>query len=180
MTDLKPTDTAESPYFYTFKVQCTSCRETHPNLVSISRHEMNDLSGSRGEANFVWKCRNCKRESSATIKGAPFTYDISSPARSKNIIEIDTRGLEFTEFKADVSGSRPCLCKQLTLLRESSKLWELSPVQSSQALICPTKSGLIMMRKQARKSVSKISSGRSGVHDSSHISGRILRTQATL
>lgn len=21
---------------------------------------MNDISGSRGEANFVWKCKNCK------------------------------------------------------------------------------------------------------------------------
>lgn len=103
VTDLKPTDTADSPYIYTFKVQCTSCRETHPNLVGVSRHEMNELSGSRGEANFVWRCKNCKRESSATIKAAPAGYEAASPARAKNIIEIDTRGLEFTEFKADVS-----------------------------------------------------------------------------
>lgn len=63
---------------------------------------MNDLSGSRGEANFVWKCKNCKREHSATIKAAPLAYEAASPAKLKNIIEIDTRGLEFTEFKADV------------------------------------------------------------------------------
>lgn len=63
---------------------------------------MNDLSGSRGEANFVWKCKNCKRESSATIKAAPAVYESTSPAKTKNIIEIDTRGLEFTDFKADV------------------------------------------------------------------------------
>lgn len=37
VTNLQPLDTAEEPYFYTFKVQCTSCRETHPNWVSISR-----------------------------------------------------------------------------------------------------------------------------------------------
>ena len=37
VTDLLPVDTKENPYFYTFKVQCTSCRETHPNLVSVSR-----------------------------------------------------------------------------------------------------------------------------------------------
>ena len=64
---------------------------------------MNDLSGSRGEANFVWRCKNCKRESSATIKAAPVLYVGQSPAKTVNIIEIDTRGLEFTEFKADVS-----------------------------------------------------------------------------
>jgi len=83
VTDLRPDDTAESPYLYTFKVQCTSCREIHPNWVSVSRfvrtialpsqrpqseatqltckhQDQNELSGSRGEANFVWRCRNCK------------------------------------------------------------------------------------------------------------------------
>lgn len=93
---------------------------------------MNDLSGSRGEANFVWRCKNCKvswfvfvisevksirgqhsymywhsliqqRESSATIKATPVAYEASEPAKKKNVIEIDSRGLEFTEFIADVS-----------------------------------------------------------------------------
>ncbi|KIX10437.1 uncharacterized protein Z518_01519 [Rhinocladiella mackenziei CBS 650.93] len=101
VTDLAPSDTAESPYYYTFKVQCTSCRETHANWVGVSRHEMNEQSGSRGEANFVWKCKNCKRESSATIKAAPTAYEPNSPAKAKNIIEIDCRGLEFIDFKPD-------------------------------------------------------------------------------
>jgi hypothetical protein len=59
---------------------------------------MNDMSGSRGEANFVWKCKNCKRESSATIKAAPTPYEQSEPPKAKNILEFDCRGLEFTEF----------------------------------------------------------------------------------
>ncbi|KAK5032276.1 hypothetical protein LTS07_002000 [Exophiala sideris] len=62
---------------------------------------MNEQSGSRGEANFVWKCKNCKRESTATIKAAPAVYEQNSPAKVKNIIDIDCRGLEFTEFRAD-------------------------------------------------------------------------------
>ena len=37
VTDLRPNDSPEDPYFYTFKVQCTSCRETHPNWVNVSR-----------------------------------------------------------------------------------------------------------------------------------------------
>jgi hypothetical protein len=142
VTDLRPLDTEESPFHYTFKVQCTSCRETHPNWVTVSRfvcldlgspcirlsnlllkQEMNEVSGSRGEANFVWKCKNCKvflpfphsyvphanilyqREHSANIKAAPATYEQSDPPKTVNIIEFDCRGLEFVEFKADVS---PC------------------------------------------------------------------------
>jgi hypothetical protein len=26
----------------------------------VSRFEQNEISGSKGEANFVWKCKNCK------------------------------------------------------------------------------------------------------------------------
>ncbi|GAM88570.1 hypothetical protein ANO11243_066040 [Dothideomycetidae sp. 11243] len=101
VTDLRPQDTQETPYYYTFKVQCTSCRETHPNWVSFNRFEENELSGSRGEANFVWRCKNCKREHSASIKEAPKSYEAQTPAKAKNIIELDCRGLEFVDFKAD-------------------------------------------------------------------------------
>ncbi|MCJ1341573.1 hypothetical protein MMC09_006869 [Bachmanniomyces sp. S44760] len=59
------------------------------------------MSGSRGEANFVWKCKQCKRESTATIKAPPSAYLHSSPPKRQNIVEFDCRGLEFTEFKSD-------------------------------------------------------------------------------
>ncbi|KAK4494936.1 hypothetical protein PRZ48_014292 [Zasmidium cellare] len=101
VTDLQPEDTEQNPFYYTFKVQCTSCRETHPNFVSVSRHEQNEQSGSRGEANFVWRCKNCKREHSANIIDAPKSYPQQDPPKLQNIITIDCRGLEFVEFKPD-------------------------------------------------------------------------------
>ncbi|KAF2639818.1 DUF866-domain-containing protein [Massarina eburnea CBS 473.64] len=101
VTDLRPLDTEDSPFHYTFKVQCTSCRETHPNFVTTTRFETNQMSGSRGEANFVWKCKNCKREHSANIKAAPTAYAQSDPPKTVNVLEFDCRGLEFTEFKAE-------------------------------------------------------------------------------
>ncbi|KAH0289202.1 DUF866-domain-containing protein [Aureobasidium namibiae CBS 147.97] len=101
VTDLAPIDTEDSPFYYTFKVQCTSCREVHPNWVSVSRFEQNEMSGSRGEANFVWKCKNCKREHSASIKEAPKAYTHSDTPKAQKIIEFDCRGLEFVEFKPD-------------------------------------------------------------------------------
>jgi hypothetical protein len=106
VTDLRPLDTEDAPFFYTFKVQCTSCRETHPNMVSVSRFEQNDVSGSKGEANFVWRCKNCKREHSANIKAAPATYPQTDPPKTVNILEFDCRGLEFTDFKAEVGAPR--------------------------------------------------------------------------
>ncbi|KAF4979712.1 hypothetical protein FZEAL_4140 [Fusarium zealandicum] len=101
VTNLRPDDTQDNPFWYMFKVQCTSCRETHANYVGINRFDTNEMSGSRGEANFVWKCKNCKRESSASIKMAPAPYEQTEPAKPQKIIEFDCRGLEFTEFKAE-------------------------------------------------------------------------------
>ncbi|KAG5916784.1 hypothetical protein E4U42_007514 [Claviceps africana] len=101
VTNLRPDDTQENPFWYMFRVQCTSCRETHDNYVGINRFETNEMSGSRGEANFVWRCKNCKRESSASIKAGPVAYEQSEPAKPHQIIEFDCRGLEFTEFKPE-------------------------------------------------------------------------------
>ncbi|KAK1053696.1 hypothetical protein LTR33_014325 [Friedmanniomyces endolithicus] len=101
VTDLQPEDTEQTPFYHTFKVQCTSCREVHPNWVSVSRFETNEQSGSRGDANFVWRCKNCKREHSANITDTPKAYPQQSPAKAKNILTLDCRGLEFVEFKAD-------------------------------------------------------------------------------
>lgn len=88
--------------------------------------EQNEQSGSRGEANFVWRCKNCKvrsyfivkigrtttltikqREHSANIIEAPKVYPLQDPPKSMNIITMDCRGLEFVDFKADVSNPHP-------------------------------------------------------------------------
>ena len=43
-----------------------------------------------------------QRESSATIKAAPIPYQQASPPTRQKILEIDCRGLEFTEFHSEV------------------------------------------------------------------------------
>ncbi|EGO56280.1 hypothetical protein NEUTE1DRAFT_146991 [Neurospora tetrasperma FGSC 2508] len=103
VTNLRPDDSEGSPFWYTFKVQCTSCREVHDKPVGVSRFENNEMSGSRGEANFVWKCKNCKRESSASIKAAPAAYEQTEPAKKQKLLEFDCRGLEFVEFQPEGS-----------------------------------------------------------------------------
>ncbi|EAA34198.1 DUF866-domain-containing protein [Neurospora crassa] len=103
VTNLRPDDSEGNPFWYTFKVQCTSCREVHDKPVGVSRFENNEMSGSRGEANFVWKCKNCKRESSASIKAAPTAYEQTEPAKKQKLLEFDCRGLEFVEFQPEGS-----------------------------------------------------------------------------
>ncbi|ANB10930.1 hypothetical protein AWJ20_3724 [Sugiyamaella lignohabitans] len=59
------------------------------------------MSGSRGEANFVFRCKMCKRESSATIKLTGKTYGPDNSGKPVKVAEVDNRGLEFVEFIAD-------------------------------------------------------------------------------
>lgn len=54
---------------------------------------------------------DCQRESTASIKNTPLVYAQASPPRTQNIVEIDCRGLEFIEFKADV---RPQMSQQMS------------------------------------------------------------------
>ena len=37
------------------------------------------------------------------MKAAPATYPRTEPAKTQNILEFDCRGLEFVDFKAEVS-----------------------------------------------------------------------------
>ncbi|ODM15638.1 hypothetical protein SI65_08872 [Aspergillus cristatus] len=101
VNQLRPQDTENDPYFYTFKVQCTSCREVHPNFISFTRFEQHEIPGSRGEANFVWKCKLCQKTHSATVTTGPNAYEADEKRKGQKIIDLDCRGLEFVEFKPD-------------------------------------------------------------------------------
>ncbi|RKF54638.1 UPF0587 protein C2D10.03c [Golovinomyces cichoracearum] len=101
VTNLRPHDTVENPFWYTFSVQCSSCRQVHPKKLNISRFESNAIKGSRGDANLIWKCKSCKREASATIIAPPTAYQQESPATRQKIIEIDCRGLDIIEFSPE-------------------------------------------------------------------------------
>lgn len=83
--------------------------------------EQHEIPGSRGEANFVWKCKLCQvslfipkrialpatkcdqKTHSASIVAGPNVYEADEKRKGRKVIEIDCRGLEFTDFKADVS-----------------------------------------------------------------------------
>lgn len=67
LTVLRPKDTEQTPFEYTFEIECTSCREKHDKEITINRFEQHEISGSRGEANFVFRCKNCKVSTSHHI-----------------------------------------------------------------------------------------------------------------
>lgn len=93
---LEPVDTPESPYEYVFRITCTKCRTQNEKPVLINRFESHEMSGSRGEASFVFRCKECKNEHSASI--ARTKNSVQESNAWTPLLEIDARGLDFDEF----------------------------------------------------------------------------------
>ncbi|KAI9002955.1 hypothetical protein DFJ74DRAFT_639252 [Hyaloraphidium curvatum] len=84
---------------YEFRVKCTSCNELHGVPVTLDPAEERDIGGSRGKANFVWKCGFCRRESSASfVPGSNGAYGKEEDGEWKGVAQFECRGLEFVEF----------------------------------------------------------------------------------
>lgn len=107
VTDLHFKDSPNESFEFTFKIQCTSCHEIHENPVRINQYETYDIQGSRGEATFVFRCKLCKRESSANLKinNKHFNFEDQLSQLEKGqkfkpvvMVEIDARGIDFVEF----------------------------------------------------------------------------------
>ncbi|KAI6162114.1 DUF866-domain-containing protein [Pisolithus thermaeus] len=104
VTDLRP---SSDDFDFFFNVTCTTCHETHPKPVSVNRLQEREVSGGKNTtAHFVWRCGNCKRESSAK-------FDPSFPVRPyrdsgsfAELLVIECRGLEFVGF--DPMGTWTC------------------------------------------------------------------------
>jgi len=107
-----------------------------------------------------------QRESTATIKAPPSSYQHASPPKRQNVVEFDCRGLEFTEFKADVSRGY-CMDSQmfrhqLIVVQRASGLQRVwTRPRSSLVSTCRKASGLITTRRLGTKLASKISNGKS-------------------
>ncbi|KAJ2083294.1 hypothetical protein H4R24_000941 [Coemansia sp. RSA 988] len=98
VTKLIPNEVKE-PYSWHFKFRCGSCNETTKNFVTIDRAQNSQISGSRGDANLVMKCKFCKREGSADIVSNPVEYTDKDNGKFVSILSLECRGLEPVHFE---------------------------------------------------------------------------------
>lgn len=81
--------------------------------------DSNEVSGSKGEANLVWRCQNCKvpchiphashlpsysctqRQHTANIQASPVAYQLSDPPKRQKLLTVDCRGLELVGFSPE-------------------------------------------------------------------------------
>lgn len=120
VTELGPIDNASSPFEYTFKIECTKCREVHPKPVLINRFEQHDVAGSKGEASFVFRCKACKTEHLAQITRTKELLTEENNGKWVRLLEIDARGMDFLLFVPE--GRFACRGLQLSTLFDSVDL----------------------------------------------------------
>ncbi|KAG1445202.1 hypothetical protein G6F55_012044 [Rhizopus delemar] len=97
VTDLAPTDDCE----WYFKVECTSCHEVDENWISFNQQDTYEISGSRGSASLVMRCKFCKREGTAQFEPSfkIKKYNIEQNGKFQQIAQFDCRGLELVDFQ---------------------------------------------------------------------------------
>ncbi|KAJ1667924.1 hypothetical protein IW140_003458 [Coemansia sp. RSA 1813] len=117
VTDLMP---ASSDHCWNFKIKCNSCHEVDKNLITISAQDGSQISGSRGEANLVMKCKFCKREGVASIVGEPAPYTAENSGSFARVLTVECRGIEPVEvelrdgWRAKSTESNECFELDLT------------------------------------------------------------------
>jgi len=85
------------------KLKCSSCGEETSDYVYLSLCESSPLTGGRGQASLVIKCKLCKRENSIDIikdSIAKLTDDDSG--KFKTVVVFDCRGVNPIDFSPRV------------------------------------------------------------------------------
>lgn len=69
----------------------------------VYQEEREVSSGKGNTAHFVWRCSNCKRESSAKFEPVkPYPYSADANGSLQPLVVLDCRGLEFIGFDPKV------------------------------------------------------------------------------
>ncbi|XP_005099014.1 CXXC motif containing zinc binding protein [Aplysia californica] len=85
------------------KLSCSSCGEETSDYVYCTLRETSPLTGGRGQASLVLKCKLCKRENSIDIVTeslSPYTEEDSG--KFKTIVAFDCRGVQPIDFSPRV------------------------------------------------------------------------------
>ncbi len=82
-----------------FKFKCSSCGEVPDHWQHITAVEHHEVTGSRGTANAVIKCKLCHRENSVDIiHDSVREYGREDTGQFKQLVAFDCRGMEPVDF----------------------------------------------------------------------------------
>jgi len=91
---------AEEDLEYRIKIECSKCHEKVAAWQSVGSSEQLEIPGSRGEANFIYRCKMCKAVNTLNIvKDSRKPYLSSYVPMMKPIIAFECRGMTIIDFE---------------------------------------------------------------------------------
>ena len=84
-----------------FKIKCTACNEEAENIIYFNLVEKAKIEGSRGEANFIHKCKMCDRVGNVEYCKNSLKFYTKSE-QFQTIASFECRNIELVEFIAGV------------------------------------------------------------------------------
>lgn len=90
-------DSETEPFFFTFNVECNACHERHSNKIAFNKYETVSLPNSRGEANFVMKCKSCGKDGNISVISKQFK-EYENGSKPVELASFECRGWDLIEF----------------------------------------------------------------------------------
>lgn len=82
-----------------FVTECSHCHERSDNKIYFTLSEVQDLPGSKGQANYVAKCKLCERTSNVEYcSNSLRPYTATKNEQWQTIATFECRGMELVEF----------------------------------------------------------------------------------
>ncbi|UJR08449.1 hypothetical protein I4U23_012719 [Adineta vaga] len=85
-------------FIWYLKIDCSKCHTQSDKYHDITLKEASSIAGSRGEANFIMKCKFCSQEGNINIEpikpAVSYTSEDSDNHKFKTIVIFDCRGIE--------------------------------------------------------------------------------------
>lgn len=85
-------------FVWYLKFECSQCHTRTDKFHDVSMEESSSIAGSRGEANFLMKCKFCSHEGNLNIEltkpPASYTSEDSDKHAFKTMVIFECRGLE--------------------------------------------------------------------------------------
>ncbi|XP_046337027.1 CXXC motif containing zinc binding protein-like [Haliotis rufescens] len=103
VTNVKAVD---EDFRWYLKLRCHNCGEETPDFIYCTLTDSSPLTGGRGSASVVLKCKLCKRENSIDIlKETLSSYTVADAGKFKSVVTFDCRGVEPIDFSPRVGWS---------------------------------------------------------------------------
>ncbi|CEP61085.1 uncharacterized protein LALA0_S02e06392g [Lachancea lanzarotensis] len=130
-------DTDSDVADYALEIVCTNCREKHNSLVYVNGLEKHEVSGGKGEASLVVKCKFCGSQSTVNLERTEeklYNLDVEENAEAVEKVKLQRKkkGIKKVESSKSVVLALDCRGCEVTGLDFSNLTFDVKLTSGSE------------------------------------------------